>query len=341
MNKLMKALIIQTAFIGDVILTLPLVECIKNVPEIESVDYLAIPDAYNILETNPNIGKTIIYDKRGKDKGLINLFRIIGKIKREKYHIAYIPHRSLRSAIVPLLAGIKKRVGFNNSAASFLLTEKIRYDKNIHEIERNLSLLSLNSKLCVKKQPKIYFDKSDIEKVNQFFQTNKISADEKLVGIAPGSRWATKRWLKERFAELIKSLKERKNVKSIIFGSKRDYEVCEQINSLSEFTGINTAGIFTPRQASSAMGKTNVVVTNDSGSTHLAVAGNAKVITIYGATIPGFGFYPYGNGHIIIEKKIECRPCGIHGGEKCSLEHFKCMKNITTEEVYEQVCKFI
>ena len=89
------------------------------------------------------------------------------------------------------------------------------------------------------------------------------------------------------------------------------------------------------------MGKTNVVVTNDSGSTHLAVAGNAKVITIYGATIPGFGFYPYGSGHKIIEKNIECRPCGIHGGEKCPIEHFKCMKDVTTEEVFEQVCEFI
>lgn len=337
----MKALIIQTAFIGDVILTLPFVECIKNVPEIESIDYLAKPDVYNILEMNPNLGKIIIYDKRGKDKGLINLFRIVDKIKKGKYDIVYIPHRSFRSAIIPLLAGIKKRVGFNNSAASFLLTEKIRYSKNIHEIERNLSLLSLNSKLCEEKQPKICFDKSDTEKVEQFFRTNGIKEDEKLVGISPGSRWETKRWLKERFAELIKLLKERKNVNSIIFGSKRDFQICEQINYLSEFAGINTAGIFTPRQSSIAMGKTNVVVTNDSGSTHLAVAGNAKVITIYGATIPGFGFYPYGNGHKIIEKNIECRPCGIHGGEKCPLEHFKCMKDITTEEVFEQVCEFI
>lgn len=337
----MKALIVQTAFIGDVILTLPFVECIKNVPEIESVDYLATPDVYNILEGNLNLGKIIIYDKRGKDKGLINLFRIIDKIKKEKYDIVYIPHRSFRSAVIPLLAGIKKRVGFSNSAASFLLTEKIRYNKNIHEIERNLSLLSLNSKLCQEKQPEICFDKGDTEKVEQFFRTNEIKEDEKLVGIAPGSRWETKRWVKERFAELIKLLKERKNVRSIIFGSERDFQICEQINYLSEFVGINTAGIFTPRQSSIAMGKTNVVVTNDSGSTHLAVAGNAKVITIYGATIPGFGFYPYGSGHKIIEKNIECRPCGIHGGEKCPLEHFKCMKDVTTEEVFEQVCEFI
>ncbi len=340
----MKALIIQTAFIGDVTLTLPLVEFIKNIPEIESIDYLAVPDVYNILELNPNIRKVILYDKKKEDKGLINLFGLIKKLKKEKYDIAYVPHRSLRSAIIPYLAGIKTRIGFDTSAAPFFFTQKILYNKEIHEIERILSLLSdlfYNGKLSIEKKPKIYYNDDDIDYVNRFFRLNKISDNERLVGISPGSRWATKRWIKEGFAGLIKYLKEKKDVTTIIFGSKTDLQLCKEVNHLSESTAVNTAGIFTPRQSVIAMGKTRVVVTNDSGAVHLAVSGNAKVIAIFGATAPKFGFYPYGDGHKIIEKDLECRPCKIHGGEKCRQKHFRCMKDITSEEVFEEVCKFI
>ena len=332
----MKVLIIQTAFIGDVILTFPVIECLKQTAEVESVDYLAIPDVYNVLETHPKIDKIIIYDKRNKDRGFINLLKVVGKIKKEQYDIVYVPHRSLRSALIPLLAGVKTRVGFDKSAASFFFTEKVRYNSDIHEIERNLSLLSERSDAFNEKQPKIYFDNKDIETVNQILQPYK-----KSVGIAPGSRWATKRWLKERFAELIVLLKNEKNMNSIIFGSKSERGLCEEVNSLSGHVGVNTAGTFTPRQSALAMGKTEVVVTNDSGATHLAVGGNGRVITIFGATVPGFGFYPYGNRHKIIEKNLDCRPCSIHGGGKCPLGHFKCMKDITAQEVFEEVCKFI
>lgn len=337
----MKALIIQTAFIGDVILSLPLIEHLKNISQIESISYLARPDGYNVLETNPNLNEIIIYDKKGKDKGLLRLCQIIKKVKQGKYDIAYIPHRSLRSAIIPLFAGIKKRIGFDKSYISFLYTKKIKYKSNSHEIERNLSLLSLNNEKFKNIQLKIYFNESDFQKVENFLKKHNIKNGEKIVGIAPGSRWATKRWLKERYAELINLLKEEKNTRTMIFGSESEIALCEEINALSKNSGINTVGIFTPRESALAMGKTSVTVTNDSGATHLAVAGNTKVITIYGATVPAFGFYPYGNGHIIIEKDLPCRPCGIHGGDRCPLEHFKCMKDITAEEVFKKVSLYI
>jgi len=335
----MKVLIIQTAFMGDVILTLPLIDCLKEKPDVESVDYLTRPDGYNVLETNPNIDNIIVYDKRGKDKGIANILRIVKKLRKKKYDAVYIPHRSYRSAVIALLAGIRKRIGFDKSTASFLYTKKIEYKQTIHEIERNLSLLSSEMGECSDKLPVIHFNDTDNEVVESFFQ--KYGIPENAVGIAPGSAWETKRWLKERFAELIILLKKQSECTPILLGGVNDKALCDEIHRLSNFTGINAVGIFTPRQSALAMSKTKAVVTNDSGATHLAVGGKARVITIYGPTVPAFGFYPYGEGHIIVEKDIPCRPCGIHGGEECPEGHFKCMKEITSEDVLNEIKKFL
>ena len=335
----MKVLIIQTAFMGDVILTLPLVDCLKGKSGIESVDYLTRPDGYNVLETNPNIDSIIVYDKHGKDKGILNVLRMVKILRKKKYDAVYIPHRSFRSGVMALLAGIKERTGFDKSAASFLYTKKIEYKNTIHEIERNLSLLSPEMGECTGKQPVIHFNDTDNEVVESFFQKHSIT--ENAVGIAPGSAWETKRWLKERFAELIIRLKKQSEYMPILLGGVNDKVLCDEIHSLSNFAGINAAGIFTPRQSALAMSKTKVVVTNDSGAAHLGVGGKARVITIYGPTVPGFGFYPYGEGHIIVEKNLPCRPCGIHGGEECPEKHFKCMKEITPEDVLNEIKKII
>lgn len=335
----MKALVIQTAFIGDVILTLPLVDCLKKKPDIQSIDYVTKPHGYNILETNPNINSIIVYDKHGMDKGIANIFRFADKLKKCRYDIAYIPHRSLRSALVAFLAGIPERIGFDKSAASFLYTRKIKYRQDIHEVERNLSLMDADMKECGEIPPVIHFSGLDKKTVSAFFQSHSITGN--IIGIAPGSQWETKRWMEEGFAELVRRIRKKTDCTPLLFGSVHDKELCDEIQKISDYHAVNTAGEFTARQSALAMSRANVVVSNDSGAAHIAVAGGSPVIMIYGPTMPGFGFSPYGKEHIIVEKNIPCRPCGIHGGEKCPEKHFRCMKEISVDDVFHQVMKFL
>ncbi len=136
MNK--KILIIQTAFLGDVVLSLPMVQALKKIVHECSIDYLCIPHTAQVLENNPYINKIIPYNKH--NTGLREFRKIISRIKNEKYDIVICPHRSYRSAVITHLSKAKVRIGFDINPFSFLLTDVVAYDVHKHEIERDMEL---------------------------------------------------------------------------------------------------------------------------------------------------------------------------------------------------------
>jgi ADP-heptose:LPS heptosyltransferase len=154
------------------------------------------------------------------------------------------------------------------------------------------------------------------------------------VGIAPGSIWTTKRWIPERFAEVSDLLIKETSAKVIFLGSKEDEKLCLEIANLMENKPVILAGKTNILQSAAIISKCKVILSGDSAPVHIASAVKTPVVAIFGSTIPEFGFAPYGEGHLIIEKKMDCRPCGIHGKDKCPKKHFKCMTEITTSEVF-------
>ncbi len=331
----MKILIIQTAFIGDVILTLPLAQEVKSFFPSPEIDFIVIPSAQNLLENNPAISQTIVFDKRKKDSGVGGTIRVSKKIREQEYDTAFIPHRSLRSALLAKLANIKERVGFSTSAGKFLFTKNVHYEQSLHEIERNLSLLHpFGYSKREKVFPILYPSENDKTIVNDFLT----SGASKIIAIAPGTVWNTKRWLKGNFIKLGKLIASA-GYSVVLVGGKDDNVLCEEIKTKidSSFV-INSAGQFTLLQSAEILRRCSLLVCNDSAPLHLAVAMKTPVVSIFGATVPRFGFYPYGENDIVIEDvNLACRPCSIHGGDKCPLETFDCMKNISAGMVFEKV----
>jgi heptosyltransferase-2 len=337
-------LIIQTAFLGDVILVTPLVKAVKKVFPDCFLSFLLIPQAKEVLAHNPYVDEVIVYDKKGDEKGISSFFALVKKIKDKNFDLSIIPHRSLRSVFLAYFSKIPNRIGFDRSSGSFLLTQKIRYVSNLHEIERDLSLLSesihsgkeLNFDLS-EKLPKLFPSKEDFYFAEKFLENEKISEKDKIVGIAPGSVWATKRWLPERFAEVADLLMEKENIKAVLLGGKEDGSLCQKIADLMKKKPSIAAGKTNILQSSALISKCELLLSNDSAPVHLGVAMRRPVIAIFGSTIPEFGFGPYGENNVILQKELYCRPCGIHGKRKCPEKHFKCMKEITTEEVLEAI----
>jgi len=298
---------------------------------------MVIPSTANLLENNPNIDKIIVYDKRGRDRGLVSLIKMSNIIRREGYDLALIPHRSLRSALIPFLARVHHRIGFNTSAGALLLTQRVAYRRDLHEVERNLKLLSPFGLKAKGSKPEIYPDDQDVKLVDSLLTDWEVTSEDLLVGIAPGSVWATKRWLKERFTQLAEKLTRENSVKVILIGGKGDRDLCEQISEKIGRGVFNSAGRLTLRQSAELIRRCRALVTNDTAPMHLASAVGTRVVAIFGPTVPEFGFYPYGDGHVIIQRELPCRPCGIHGGKKCPQKHFDCMRKISVEEVYKAV----
>lgn len=330
-------LVVQTAFIGDVILTTPLIRALKEGFPRALLSVLVIPATAEVLEGNPRIDEIIVYDKRGKERGAIDFLKLMARLRRQRFDLAIIPHRSLRSALLAYLARIPERVGFDTSAGSLLLTEKVAYRKGVHEVERNLDLARHLGLEVAGSVLEVFPGSGDHEFASRFLEQRGVCANDLLIGMSPGSVWATKRWLPERFARVADWLQEENGARVILFGGEGDRKLCQRIRGMMAEKPIIAAGLTSLRQSAALMARCRVFLSNDSAPVHLAVAMGVPVVAIFGATVPAFGFGPYGDGHVVIEKDLDCRPCGVHGGNVCPRGTFECMEAIGAAKVYEAV----
>lgn len=329
-----RVLIIHTAFIGDIVLTLPLVQELKKAFPQSTIDFVAIPSAAEVLDNHPVIANVIEYDKRGTDRGIGGLLRLRNSLRTERYDTIIIPHRSLRSALLGHMSKAPRTIGFSTSAGRFLFTDVVEYMPSVHEVQRNLRLLEpLGILAAGDVLPEIYPSEKDREAIDELLGGSHVD-DTKLVGIAPGSVWNTKRWPAERYATLCSAIADN-GLSVAIVGGPSDAHLAQAVAANSGVERIvNAAGRLSVLQSAELIRRCQVLVTNDSAPMHLAGAMRTPVVAIFGATVPAFGFSPLGDHVRIVETQdLACRPCSIHGGNKCPIGTFVCMMYIGPEEV--------
>jgi len=326
-----KILLIQTAFIGDVILITPLIRAIKEIYPDSLLDVMVIPQTADILENNPSINELVIFDKRkNKFISFVNTLRII---KKKKYDIAFSPHSSMTTALLMYLSKIPTRVGFDRWQAKNLLTHKVPHPGGKHKTEKNLHLLSLFSDNKFSIQTELFPSEKMFKKASALLSDLKMNT-RKLIAVAPGSVWFTKKWPQEYYKILVKQLSE--NGYGIVFiGSPDERKICEEISP--EKNSINLAGELSLLESAAVIEKCDLMICNDSGALHLANAVKTDVIAFFGPTVKSIGYYPFRDNDYVFEIDIDCRPCSSHGGNKCPLEHFDCMSLIKPDSVFLKV----
>lgn len=323
-------LVVQTAFIGDVVLLEPLIAAVRaRFPACE-IDVVVRPEAAVLLETHPAVRQVIVYDKRGTEKGAAGFWRLRRALQHRNYDVALVPHRSLRSALLVTLARIPLTVGFARGPGRFLFTQRLPY-LNSHEVTRNLSLLQPLGIRENYRQPAVYPATAARERARHLLAD---CAPAK-IALAPGSVWPTKQWPEENFAALGGSLLAKAAGSVILLGGRAEQRLCERLAMALGKKAISLAGKLNLLEAAAVLRHCDVLVCNDSAPTHLGVAAGCAVVTIYGPTIPGFGFYPRGGAHRIVEppRALACRPCSNHGGKRCPIGTFACMKSIAVAHV--------
>lgn len=337
-----KILIIQTAYLGDVILTLPVVQNIKKQLPDAQIDFLCIPQTEAVLRNNPYIRELVVYDKRGKKK-FSGLKKIISKVRSFKYDIVISPHRSFRSALITHFSGSDIMIGFDKNSISGMLTYRVRYIKNTHEILRNLELVKVipGIKLTAENQiikPELFSSKEDIEFVDKFIDPQY----NPFVALAPCSKWFTKQLSKSKTVEVINSLIN-SGYKVVLIGGNEDAPFCKNVvDEVSNSNILNLCGNLTPLQSEVVIEKSACLVSVDSAAAHIGASTDAPVVQVYGSTVPAFGFYPLTSKNIIIENKmLACRPCTDHGRNSCPLKHFKCIEELDVNKIIESVSKLV
>ena len=329
-----KILIIQTAFIGDAILTTPLIRYVKGCFPHARLDVLVIPQTKSVLENNPHIHTLFTFDKRGDKK---KAFReTVSKLRAESYDLCFSPHRSLTSARLAAKAQIPYRIGFGGQIPSLFYHKRVPFDRKKSQINRYLDLLRIFKDEEYDIQTELFFTDQEIDFAHSVFQSFPLS---KKIAIAPGSVWLTKRWPEERFTELVEIL-GRQDVALVFIGSADERALCERIGQQTKTGNIfNLAGKTTLLQAAAVIQSCDLLICNDSGAMHMANAVGTDVFVFFGPTVQRFGFAPFRPQDIVFEVDEDCRPCSSHGGKKCPQKHFRCMRSITVENVYEHVVK--
>ncbi|HEY2852699.1 MAG TPA: lipopolysaccharide heptosyltransferase II [Gemmatimonadaceae bacterium] len=325
-----RALIVQTSFIGDTVLTTPL---IARLAGRATVDVVATPTSAPLLENNPSIDQLIVYDKRGADRGVSGFVRLGSRLRQRRYNRAYLAQGSLRSAALVLAAGIRERVGFQTSAGRRLYTERVPYIENDHHAARLLRLAGgTNGSLP---RPRVYPGAAEREAVDALLR-GAAALDAPFIALAPGSVWATKRW--PHYADLAKELGER----LVIVGSGADRELAAQIVSDVGARAIDATGQLSLLASAELIGRASVLVTNDSAPLHLASAMQTPTVAIFGPTVPEFGFGPLAPRSIVLGLgTLACRPCDRHGPQRCPLGHWRCMREITPRQVATAVQQLV
>jgi len=355
------ALVVQTSFIGDMVLTTPLIaELARRGP----VDVLTTPITGPLLANNPAVRRVILYDKRGADRGPVGLWRAArstrelfeeGKKHPVSYDAAYLAQGSIRSAIAARLVGAREYVGFSTSAGRALYTRVIRYREEKHHAERLLSLAAWNEPGAAPPpniRPTLYPEEQERKAVDDLLGRDPFKSagegsyqslvpshqspvrHQSLVVLAPGSTWATKRW--PYFAELARMLAGRFRV--AIVGGEAERDAARTIRSEAAVEILDATGRLSLLGSAELIGRAAALVTNDSAPLHLASAMNTPTIAVFGPTVPAFGFGPLASSSAVAGlDSLACRPCHRHGPRRCPLGHWRCMRDLSATYVAELV----
>lgn len=332
----MKILIIRFSSIGDIVLTTPVIRCLKNqLPDVE-IHFLTKKKFEILIESNPFIDKKIYLEN--------SLQKLISQLNEEKYDLIIDLHKNLRSLIIKLDLGVPTRsfrkINFLKFLAVLFRSKKILPKKHI--VERYMKTVK-HLKVTNDGMGLDYFiPQKDTLQIKDLPLTHVHG----FVAIAIGAQHFTKKLPIKRIKELCEKL----DVPVVLLGGNEDRANAEEIRKGLEIKVYNACGIYNLNQSASMLNLSKKVIAHDTGLMHIAAALKKEIISVWGNTIPEFGMSPYfgeknlplqnaKNSTMMEVKNLSCRPCSKLGKQKCPEGHFNCMNQINLDKVAELVSR--
>ncbi|MEO6285099.1 MAG: glycosyltransferase family 9 protein [Dyadobacter sp.] len=316
MNKPVKFLILRFSSIGDIVLTTPVVRCLKQQMPDAEIHYFTKSKFEFILKDNPYIDKVWLLEK--------NTSELLSILKKEKFNYIIDLHRNIRTLRIKLALGVPSFSFEKLNMQKFLLTQfKINYLPDVHIVDRCMDTLK-SLGITNDNRGLDYFipykDNVELAWLPQSHQNG-------FVAYAIGGQHGTKKLPVLRMIELCRKI----NFPMVLLGGKEDFEAGEEVRkALGDTLILNSCGQYSFNQSASLIQKSLIVFSHDTGLMHVAAAFKKKVYSIWGNTVPTFGMYPYKTAFEILENKnLECRPCSKIGYKECPKKHFKCMNDIS------------
>jgi heptosyltransferase-2 len=311
-------LVIQSAFIGDVILATSVLEALHARFPDAAIDFLVRKGNEGLVEGHPFIRTLHVWDKKGgKYRELVRLVRTLRAARYD--HVVNL-QRHFTTALLTVLSGAGETAGFAQNLLSRLFTRRLPHVMSgsavgVHEVDRDLSLVAHLTGSTVRVKPRLYPRPKDFERTR---------IDEPYVTISPTSVWFTKQLPGERWVEVIDRIDPATRV--FLLGGPADAPACERIRAQARHPRVEVmAGRLSFLESAALMQRAAMNYVNDSAPLHMASATDAPVTAVFCSTLPAFGFGPLSARARILEVQgLSCRPCGLHGRRRCPEGHFAC-----------------
>ncbi|HBG71689.1 MAG: hypothetical protein A2W93_06740 [Bacteroidetes bacterium GWF2_43_63] len=325
----MKILVYRISSIGDIILTTPVVRCLKKQHPDAEIHYITRKRYAETMSSNPYISKLWLVKK--------SPLEILDELKAEKFDYMIDLHRNWRSQ--RLMAHLNtKYYTFNKlNIRKWIFTKlKINLLPDIHIVDRYFRAVRKLQVVNDEEGLDFFFPKDYNPEITK-------NLPDKYIALAIGGTYATKRYPAEQIIEFVKSM----SLPVILLGGKSENETAGLIEKSCSEKIINLCDKLSLTESAAVIGKSKIVISNDTGMMHIAAALHKPLISIWGNTVPAFGMYPYfpegleNRSEIVENKNLRCRPCSKLGYKKCPKEHFRCMKDISPMLVAEKARKFI
>lgn len=332
---LKKILIRSTNWIGDGIMTTPAVRTIReNFPKAE-ISLLALPWVADIFAVSPHVDRVIVYDKKGRHRGLRGLIRLSNDLRRQNFEAAILFQNAFEAAFLAWKAGIPVRAGYKRDCRTPLLNYGVdlnSHGHNKHQVYYYQNLLAQLGLTVGSEKLSLQLSESDRDWAQKYRSGLKSSP---VIGFNPGAAYGpAKCWPAERYTSLAGLLHEKTGAEFLVFGAAIDKETGRQIAEQGKGYIHNLAGETTLGQAMALISICDAFVTNDSGLMHVAAAAETPLVAIFGST-DAVATGPFAANASVMQKQMSCQPCLK---KKCD-SGFRCMLDISVEEVAEEVLK--
>lgn len=331
-----RLLVRGTNWIGDAVMTIPALASLRRTYPAAHITVLAKRWVGAVYRLCPHVDEVIVFDSPGRHDGVVGKIRLARELRGRGFAAAILLQNAIEAALIASLAGIPIRAGYNTDARGWLLTHAVKVTAAIRKFHQTGYYLEMVKALgCADAEAGDFY----LSRTEQLSHDTERLLDlyglqgETLVGLAPGAAYGpAKRWHAERFAALADRLKEECGVQVLVLGSNADQETAQTLLSHAQHHIVDLTGKTSLEEAMALISQCRVFVSNDSGLMHVAAVLKVPTVAVFGSTNPATTA-PLGNKNIIIRRDIPCSPCLR---KRCPSD-FRCMAEITVEEVYEAV----
>ena len=338
----MNILVLRYRFIGDTILTVPFLRNLRRAHPDARIDLVIAPYSSDVLRGIPYVDNLIVYDpptihqdSGGRHQTLGSKVLFLKELRAARYDKVYILKRSFSSALIAFLSGAKERIGFDTEHRGFLLTKRIPYSKDRHEVQNFLEILRADGVPVISEHLEAWLTEDEVSFAAKFLAEEGCQAGTRLIGVHPFSAVPERAWHADRFAGIANELQKRHGARILLLGGQKDVVAAADMEKQIRPRPITAAGRTSLRQTMALLSKCSLLVCNDSGVMHLAAALDVPLVALFGPQTPDL-FGPWGKRCVVATKRFHCSPCKQKFFTECKPSPSGkpwCMENITEEEV--------